>query len=714
MTFEANIGVGNPAVQALRIRNSRGGTLDWTAETLTTTGGNWLSVSQSSAAASGSSPATIQVSVAAGALAAGTYSGAIRLQSTTTNETLTVPVTFLVAEAAKMLLSQRGLSFTGVAGSGVPPSQEFGILNVGSGAMSWTAEASTFSGGNWLSVSPSSGSSTAGTLQPPLADVRVNAGGLAAGLYSGQVRVTSAGANNSPQFITVTLNMLPAGSNPPPVVRPTGLIFIRPAGSSSPGSQTVRLATPLLAGVQAAANPSTLTGGNWLEVLPRNLVFSASDSRTLTVQPTLGALAPGEYFGALTLLFSDLTSQVVKVLFVVTPGSGSQTSLASKAVMDSTVDPGGAALDGCTPQKLYLAGQSLGSNFSIAVGYPTLVQAQVKDDCGDLVSDSTVVASFDNGDPPLLLVGIGGGLYQASWQPSRAGQNPGGSVGITLRAARAPLAAAETRSNGQITASSASGPSLFSGGIVNAASSAAGEPLAPGSIVSVYGTNLATAAVGASVLPLPTSLANATLSVAGQDVPLFYSSGGQINAQLPFDLPANSRPQVYVRVRSAETGPEVPSVPETITIAAARPAIFTINQQGTGQGAILIANTATLAAPEGSVPGREARPAHREEFISVFCTGLGVTDPAVRSGEMTPADGSLAHVVIPVEATVDGVPAQVSFAGLAPGFVGLYQVNLKTPPRCKPERMSNWSSPRTASPPTPSPSPSSEAGDHRG
>src|SRR3972149_11031809 len=117
---------------------------------------------------------------------------------------------------------------------------------------------------------------------------------------------------------------------------------------------------------------------------------------------------------------------------------------------------------------------------------------------------------------------------------------------------------------------------------------AVGEPLAPGSIVSIYGTNLATAAGGAAVLPLPTSLGNATLSVAGQDVPLFYSSSGQINAQLPFDLPANSRPQVFVRVRSAETGPEVPSVPETITIAATRPAIFTINQQGTGQGAILI------------------------------------------------------------------------------------------------------------------------------
>jgi len=109
--------------------------------------------------------------------------------------------------------------------------------------MNWTVGTSTLSGGaNWLSVTPTSGASEANSLKISLVNVAVNPAGLAGGEYYGQVRVSAPGADNSPQLISVVLRVLPAGSNPPPLVRPTGLIFTSISGNSPPGSQNVSVA----------------------------------------------------------------------------------------------------------------------------------------------------------------------------------------------------------------------------------------------------------------------------------------------------------------------------------------------------------------------------------------------------------------------------------------------------------------------------------------
>ncbi|MCX6615357.1 MAG: hypothetical protein NTZ98_04560 [Acidobacteria bacterium] len=116
-------------------------------------------------------------------------------------------------------------------------------------------------------------------------------------------------------------------------------------------------------------------------------------------------------------------------------------------------------------------------------------------------------------------------------------------------------------------------------------------------------------------------------------------------------------------------GADFVTVPETITVAAARPGIFTTNQQGTGQGMIMdVANRLVDST----------NPAKAGDVVVVYCTGLGATNPAVRSGEAAPAS-PLAKVVTPVTVTIGGQPAVVQFAGLTPGFVGLYQVNAQIP-----------------------------------
>src|SRR5262249_14504668 len=139
-----------------------------------------------------------------------------------------------------ILLSQTGLTFIAVAGGGAVPSQNFGVLNIGRGVMQWAASTSTLSGGaNWLSAGPASGASDASSLEVPLVDVAVNPAGLDPGEYYGRIRVTSQAADNSPQYITVVLNVLPPGSDPGPVVQPTGLIFTGAAGQPVPASQSV-------------------------------------------------------------------------------------------------------------------------------------------------------------------------------------------------------------------------------------------------------------------------------------------------------------------------------------------------------------------------------------------------------------------------------------------------------------------------------------------
>jgi len=661
-SFQTQAGAGDPAPATVQITNSGGGSLDWTAQAETTSGGGWLRVSSTSGSAAAGSPAAVQISASVVGLAPGVYSGRVRVESATTGQRDAVAVSLLITQVTQtILVSQSGLLFTGVEGAGAVPSQSFGILNTGQGGMNWTVRARTFAGGNWLSVSPASGRSDAGSVQVPQVEVAVNATGLRAGQYSGLIQVEAAGADNSPQFVTVELTVLPPGSNPGVSVRPTGLVFAAQAGTSSPGSQTVRLATATSASVEARAGVLTSNGGNWVQLLPPNVVISANDPRTITVQPRVDSLQPGVYRAVLTFLFLDGSpTQTVNVLLLVTPREAGAASSEPRASASGT---GFASAQQCAPQRLLAVHRALVSNFSSPVGWPSPVEVQVADDCGNAIPNASVVASFTNGDPPLSLVTLRNGLYLGTWRPLVSSAE----VTVTVRAERPGLVAAVLQTRGRV-GENAAAPVLFSGGIVSAASFARAAPLAPGAIVSAFGRSLARGNNVATRLPLETTLGGATLNVGGVDVPLFYTGEGQINAQLPFDLRPNSRPQVLVR--TSRESAETVSVPESVTVAVVQPAIFTMNQQGTGQGAIVDVG--------GRVVDNNA-PAARSEVVQVYCTGLGITNPVVRSGEPAPAAEPLARVVAPVEAQVGGRPARVLFAGLAPGFVGLYQVNVEIP-----------------------------------
>jgi uncharacterized protein (TIGR03437 family) len=250
------------------------------------------------------------------------------------------------------------------------------------------------------------------------------------------------------------------------------------------------------------------------------------------------------------------------------------------------------------------------------------------------------------------------GLLSSS--PLHNAATDGADVGMDTTA----LNAAQT---GSVAVSTASGVAPAPGVTVSAASFSAAAN-APGSVVSLFGTALAVQPAAAPSLPLPSSLNGTVVTLNGLVAPLFYASPTQINYQLPFGLNGLSEASLVVSVNG------VVSPPVIVPLFVDAPGIFTLNQQGTGQGAILISQTGQIAGPLGP----NSRPVGPGEYISIYCTGLGPVTNTPAAG--APASSSPPSTTLTAPTVVvGGVVVPVQFAGLAPGFTGLYQVNVQVP-----------------------------------
>lgn len=195
--------------------------------------------------------------------------------------------------------------------------------------------------------------------------------------------------------------------------------------------------------------------------------------------------------------------------------------------------------------------------------------------------------------------------------------------------------------------------------------------IAPGSIATVFAANLGSTSTLSTTLPLPTSLSGVSMQFNGSiPAPFFYASPNQANIQIPWELQGLS--SATLTVTDARGSSSTLSVP----LAAFAPAIFSVNQ-GTSQGVVTIANSSTLAAPAGSIQGVETRAAARGEFITIYCLGLGAVNNPPATGEATRDSSSTAKS--PVSVLLNGAALPSSFAGLSPGFVGLFQVNVQIP-----------------------------------
>ncbi|HXE74721.1 MAG TPA: IPT/TIG domain-containing protein [Candidatus Xenobia bacterium] len=220
-------------------------------------------------------------------------------------------------------------------------------------------------------------------------------------------------------------------------------------------------------------------------------------------------------------------------------------------------------------------------------------------------------------------------------------------------------------------------PVLNNGGVVSSASFSAGAGLAPGSIAAVFGSNMAESLAFATAVPLPTTLGGATMQfTAGNAVPVpkFFAHPSQINIQIPWELAGHPSASLTDTVGGST------SAPVTVPLATFQPGLYSTNQTGSGQGAILIANTGgVFAAPVGMFPTVSSRPAVRgQDFLEIYCTGLGPVNPQPPSGAAAGTNPLSTTTTTPT-VTIGGVNAPVLFSGLAPGFVGLYVVTLQVP-----------------------------------
>jgi uncharacterized protein (TIGR03437 family) len=189
LSFSYTAGGTAPAAQSVNVTSTTGAPLNFTASASTSSGGSWLSVSPTS----GTTSASISVSINPANLTAGSYSGTINLS--TSGGTLSVPVTLTVTGAPPITASPTSLTFSYQAGGTAPNSQPITV----SGSGSFTATAT--SNGNWLSVTPSSGTA------PGTVTASVNPSSLTAGSYSGSIVVAGASGSTGSTTVTVTLTV---------------------------------------------------------------------------------------------------------------------------------------------------------------------------------------------------------------------------------------------------------------------------------------------------------------------------------------------------------------------------------------------------------------------------------------------------------------------------------------------------------------------------
>ena len=273
------------------------------------------------------------------------------------------------------------------------------------------------------------------------------------------------------------------------------------------------------------------------------------------------------------------------------------------------------------------------------------------DSCGEFVNDATVVGSAEGASIPMQA--LGNGAYSGTWVPQQSG-----TVSVSF-AALHPTLPSLNRTFTVSTATAAQGiqlPVVFTNGVVENAGFTPRRPLAPGSIVALFGTGLAPQVAEASQIPLERELAGVKVRIGNTDAPLYRVATDQITAEIPVELQPGTGVAIVVSVNGRLTAPQ------NYLISPAEP------------GVIVFGGRAVALVRGGLIT--EQNPARIGDTIEIYALGLGKTDPPVSTGTA----GFAPNVISPVSATIGGVEAEVVFQGLNSCCVGLYQVNVRIPP----------------------------------
>lgn len=485
-------------------------------------------------------------------------------------------------------------------------------------------------GANWLTVNPQSGQASA------------NAATVTLGIATANLP-----PRDAPQSTTVVISSTATGANATAPITINVTVTFKPVLSVSRASFNYNVLpgqTPPVDSFGITANdlnngnwtitPTVITpkSGTWLNVSTR---AGSGSLDTVIVLVNTAGLPVGSYSALITVTPGAPGSPItVPVTLVVTSGSPNVSVSSPYFVAGSVLTFAGVS----PPAQNFTLINTGGNQFSWTASASTTSGGNwllVSPKSGTAAATLTVAV---NG------IGLPSGTYT-------------GAITVSVPGAIVPaLVVAITYTISPTT------PIIASSGVVHAATFL-NTSIAPGQLFTIFGSNLANgiAAGTASGNAIPTTLGITSVTMGGVPCPLIYVSPTQINAQAPFEV---TGPTAQVVVTVGDTA----SQPAVVNIDTVSPAMFSIDGTGQGIATILKNSDFTLVTAVNQ--------ARRGEVLAIFCTGLGQVEGGGATGMLATAPtAATAAVTVNFGTTA----AAVRYAGLAVGFVGLYQINAVVP-----------------------------------
>jgi minor extracellular serine protease Vpr len=406
--------------------------------------------------------------------------------------------------------------------------------------------------------------------------------------------------------------------------------------TSVPAGQSIQITNSgaSQANLTLAVAPISSATGASLILDKQALTLAGGASGTVNLTISGSAPKPGSFYGAITIQGSGPT---LRIPYLFLAGSGVATNL---------VPLSGDGFDGTVGQQIpdgVIAIKLIDSSGVPVSGAPVSFTAN----SGGTIQTADSKTNSYGIAQAVPILGSQPGNYDFS--ASVTGPSSGGLSWDFTGSARAV-------------------PTIASDGILNGASFEMGRPVAPGSYISIFGSNLSdfTDFATTAVLPLAIDYAmvsfDAPAHLGNVSAPghLVYVSPGQVNLQIPWELKGLSSAQVKVTI-DFSYGNVV-----TLQLSDYSPAFFEI---GSGNVAALDSNNRVIGTTNPAIQG---------QTVQLYLNGLGPVNNQPASGDPAPSS-PLATCMSSPSVTIGGQTATSSFCGLAPGFPGLYQINAIVP-----------------------------------
>lgn len=531
----------------------------------------------------------------------------------------------------RMQLSSSTIGPISVASGAAGPAQEVEVFNTGDGSLNVAVSAVA----SWATptiLAPRACTARPGQCIP--VRVALNTNSLPAGRHSATVQISSSGALDGTQLVLVIVQI---GGGVPDSMN----FFLAPNGATD--------SQPIVTLTRANTQASTQSGGNWLSVAVQGGSFNFAIPYRVKASH-LSGMAEGTYTG--NVQFSGSTF----------PAENKSMGVTLRVTSQPIAKPSSASVRFRTPQdtpkqlqRVVIDNASAGT---LTLGTITAITVS-----GGNWLSATQLPGYNIVDVTADPTGMQQGVYQ-------------GSVTVASNAANSNVVIPV-----EIEVFAQGAPVVFPDSVLNNATFDPGDFVALGGIIAVKGEQLHYGdPIGNTSLTLPNKLGETQVFVNNQPVPLYYVSYNQVNFLMPYETAPGE-----VTVRVERNGQ--PSASTTVRVAGRKPRILQLLDSG-NEAYYAIAQNASRNN-SFPIPARfgipNSEPARPGDVLVIYALGLGATNPPVASGAAAPssplaeATGNW-RVIFGTGVFVSGIEVRPSYVGLAPGFVGLYQINVQLPP----------------------------------